>query len=103
MGILRVFYDNSMGIIRKIVEETPLKIRRKFDALLSHSSFLILHSLLPPKLLRCFSYWYIHVGEFHLRAYRESYKSQKRVKRESDGRQKGGTWEDDPNIVNLYY
>ena len=31
--------------------------------------FFTLHSLLPPMLLPCFSYWYIHVEEFHLRAY----------------------------------
>ena len=33
----------------------------------------------------------------------EHIESRIRVKRESDGRQKGGTWEDDPIIVNFCY
>ena len=57
-----------------------------------YSSLFILHapSLLPPMLLRYFSYWYIHVEEFHLRAYWESYKSQKGVRWEAEGRHLGG-------------
>ena len=66
--------------------------------------FLTLHSsFFTPFCLPCFSDVSL-IGTYMSESFTtEHIKSHIRVKREADGRQKGGTWEDDPNIVNLYY
>jgi len=66
--------------------------------------FFILHSsFFTPFSLPCFSDVSL-IGTYMSESFiSEHIESHIRVKREADGRQKGGTWEDDPNIVNLYY
>ena len=54
-------------------------------------------------LLPCFSYISL-IGTNMSKSFNtEHIESHIRGKREADGRQKGGTWEDDPNIVNFHY
>ena len=70
-----------------------------------HSSLFTLHSAAGDSLscLPCFSDVSL-IGTYMSESFNsEHIESHIRVKREVHGRQKGGTWEDDPNIVNLYY
>ena len=58
---------------------------------------------MPPMLLLCFSDISL-IGTYMSESFNtEHIERHIRGKREVDGRQKGGTWEDDPNIVNFYY
>ena len=58
---------------------------------------------MPPMLLLCFSDISL-IGTYMSESFNtEHIERHIRGKREADGRQKGGTWEDDPSIANLCY
>ena len=58
---------------------------------------------MPLLCLPCFSYVSL-IGTYMSESFNtEHVERHIRVKREAHRRQKGGTWEDDPNITNLYY